>query len=124
MIIQRFLFRLLRGSLTVGFRDLLMTATATAQQPAILVLGDSISAAYGMSLEQGWVAAMARRLQDSHPEYKVVNASISGETTAGALRRLPELLQQHQVALVVVELGGNDGLRGFPPARMRGPPHR
>lgn len=85
----------------------------------VLVLGDSISAAYGMSLEQGWVARMAQRLQHSHPHYQVVNASISGETTAGALRRLPQLLAEHDTAVVIVELGGNDGLRGYPVADLR-----
>lgn len=80
----------------------------------MLVLGDSISAAYGMSLEEGWVALLARQMAGSHPDIEVVNASISGETTDGALRRLPELLQQHEPRLVLVELGGNDGLRGFP----------
>jgi acyl-CoA thioesterase-1 len=85
----------------------------------VLVLGDSISAAYGMSLEEGWVALLARQLQDSHPDYQVVNASISGETSAGAASRLAELLSLHQPAVVVVELGGNDGLRGYPIKRLR-----
>lgn len=90
-----------------------------AQQPAILVLGDSISAAYGMSLDSGWVALLAQRLESSHPDIQVVNASISGETSAGGLRRLPELLQAHQPSLVVIELGGNDGLRGYPLDKFR-----
>jgi acyl-CoA thioesterase-1 len=85
----------------------------------VLVLGDSISAAYGMSLEEGWVALLARQLQGSHPDYQVVNASISGETSAGAASRLAELLSLHQPAVVVVELGGNDGLRGYPIKRLR-----
>jgi acyl-CoA thioesterase-1 len=79
----------------------------------LLVLGDSISAAYGMSLQEGWVALLARKLEGSHPGLAVVNASISGETTSGALRRLPQLLARHEPVLVVLELGGNDGLRGF-----------
>ena len=83
------------------------------------MLGDSISAGYGMSLEQGWVALMATQLAVDYPEYTVVNASISGETTAGGLRRLPELLQQHQPQLVLIELGGNDGLRGYPVKTLR-----
>jgi acyl-CoA thioesterase-1 len=78
------------------------------------VFGDSISAAYGMSLEQGWVAQLASRLETQSPRYSVVNASISGETTAGGLRRLPELLQEHQPRVVIIELGANDGLRGYP----------
>jgi len=90
-----------------------------ASQRTILVLGDSISAAYGMSLQQGWVALMAEQLH-SHPgQYSVVNASISGETTAGGLRRLPDLLQQHNPGLVIIELGANDGLRGHPIGTLR-----
>lgn len=83
------------------------------------MLGDSISAAYGMSLEQGWVALMDRELDDIQPGYTIVNASISGETTAGGLRRLPALLTEHQPDIVVIELGGNDGLRGFPITSLR-----
>ncbi|MDH4042110.1 MAG: arylesterase [Gammaproteobacteria bacterium] len=85
----------------------------------MLVLGDSISAAYGMSLEQGWVSQLAAQLAASDPSIAVVNASISGETTAGGLRRLPQLLAQHQPGVVIIELGANDGLRGFPLAEMR-----
>ena len=73
--------RLAIGLLLVG-----LSVVARAGQPTILLMGDSISAAYGMSLEQGWVALLEEQLADSHPEYSVVNASISGETTAGALR--------------------------------------
>lgn len=87
---------------------------AQSGEQALLVVGDSISAAYGMSLEEGWVALLARRLEQSHPGAEVINASISGETTGGALRRLPALLQQHSPGIVLIELGGNDGLRGFP----------
>ena len=85
-----------------------------AGQQSILVLGDSISAAYGMSLQQGWVALLAGRLAQSHPDIKVVNASISGETSGGGLQRLPDLLASHRPDIVMVELGANDGLRGFP----------
>lgn len=84
-----------------------------------MVLGDSISAAYGMSLQEGWVARLAGQLQDQQPPVSVVNASISGETTGGALRRLPDLLAQHQPSVVLIELGGNDGLRGFPVKAFR-----
>ena len=80
------------------------------------MLGDSISAAYGMDLEQGWVALWANSLDEST---EVINASISGETTTGGLTRLPTLLAKHQPILVVIELGGNDGLRGYPLPRMR-----
>ena len=82
-------------------------------------MGDSISAAYGMSLEEGWVALLAGRLAESHPGYQVVNASISGETSAGAASRLPALLEEHTPAVVIIELGGNDGLRGYPIKRLR-----
>ena len=82
-------------------------------------MGDSISAAYGMSLEQGYVSKLEQNLVQHHPELTVVNASISGETTAGGLRRLPPLLQQHQPDLVIIELGGNDGLRGYPLEKLR-----
>lgn len=92
---------------------------ASVQSPSvsrILVLGDSLSAAYGIPLEQGWVNLMRKELGD---EYSVVNASISGETTGGGLRALPRLLEEHKPDLVIIELGANDGLRGFPLAHMR-----
>lgn len=83
------------------------------------MLGDSISAAYGMSLEQGWVALLARQLAEQFPAIEVVNASISGDTSGGGLRRLPALLDEHAPRLVVLELGGNDGLRGYPTRTLR-----
>ncbi len=99
---------------------LLLTASLVrAGQESILVLGDSISAAYGMSVQQGWVALLAGRLTDSHPDLTIVNASISGETTAGGLRRLPQLLSAHSPSIVLVELGANDGLRGYPITTFR-----
>ena len=94
-------------------------ALAADAQHTLLVLGDSISAAYGMDLEQGWVTLMDRRLAAERSGWQVVNASISGDTTDGGLRRLPQLLESHQPAMVLIELGGNDGLRGFPIQRMR-----
>lgn len=81
---------------------------------SVLVLGDSLSAAYGMPAEQGWVALMRQRLELRTPGLDVVNASISGETTQGGLTRLPSLLERHRPGLVLVELGANDGLRGTP----------
>lgn len=87
---------------------------ASEQPPVILVLGDSISAGYGMPADQGWVTLLQQRLKQQAYPYQVINASISGETTQGGLTRLPALLRQHQPALVLIELGGNDGLRGFP----------
>jgi acyl-CoA thioesterase-1 len=117
LIMQRSLFRLLRPLVLFG----LLAATAIAQANArnILVLGDSISAGYGMSLEQGWVALFADELEQDFPQYSVVNASISGETSGGGLRRLPELLEEHSPAVVIIELGGNDGLRGYPVRTLR-----
>lgn len=90
-----------------------------ASEQKMLVLGDSISAAYGMSLQQGWVAQLSDQLADQYPQLSVVNASISGETTTGGLRRLPALLDQHQPSLVLIELGANDGLRGYPLQTLR-----
>ncbi len=89
---------------------------ALASQNRILVLGDSISAAYGIDSESAWARLLQKRLQEQGlNEWQVVNASISGETTDGGVRRLPKLLEQHSPRIVIIELGGNDGLRGFPP---------
>ena len=79
----------------------------------LLVVGDSLSAEYGIARGTGWVALLDAQLQKDHPNWQVVNASVSGDTTAGGLARLPHLLKQHQPQLVVIELGGNDALRGF-----------
>ncbi|MGQ0657154.1 MAG: arylesterase [Chromatiales bacterium] len=84
----------------------------------ILVLGDSLSAAYGIPIERGWVSLLARRLHDQGYPHRVVNASISGETTRGALDRLSAALEAHRPAVVLVELGANDGLRGIPIAEV------
>ena len=84
-----------------------------AQPPVLLVLGDSLSAAYGMNAEAGWVGLLQRRLDARGMRYQVVNASISGETTAGGLSRLPSLLETHRPQALVIALGANDGLRGF-----------
>lgn len=95
---------------------LLGAAVARADQSepsAVLVLGDSLSAAYNIPLNEGWVALMQARADQLSCGATVVNAAISGETTAGGLVRLPRLLEQHQPALVVIELGGNDALRGL-----------
>jgi acyl-CoA thioesterase-1 len=80
------------------------------------VLGDSLSAAFGMRVEQGWVALLQERLKAEGYGHRVVNASSSGETTGGALARLPRALERHRPAVVIIELGGNDGLRGLPVA--------
>ena len=87
--------------------------------PVILVFGDSISAAYGISQDKGWVSLLQQRLQSQGYGYRVVNASVSGETTAGGLARLPRALMVHRPAIVILELGGNDGLRALPVAQMR-----
>ena len=80
----------------------------------ILVLGDSISAGFGIPMQQGWVALLSKELQRNDAKTRVINASISGDTTQGGVSRLPELLAKHQPNLVIIELGGNDGLRGTP----------
>ena len=86
----------------------------------VMILGDSISAGYGIQLQQGWVALLQQRLNQQFPNtHKVVNASVSGETSSGALARLPKLLQTHKPQLVVIELGGNDALRGQPPQMIQ-----
>lgn len=86
----------------------------------IMILGDSLSAGYGIQPQQGWVHLLQKRLEQQYPKHhKVVNASVSGETTSGALARLPKLLQTHRPDLVVIELGGNDGLRGQPPQMIQ-----
>ena len=87
--------------------------------PVILVWGDSLSAAYGIPRESGWVQLLQQRLREQGYPHRVVNGSISGETTAGGLARLPQALKAHRPALVVVELGGNDGLRGLPLQQLR-----
>jgi acyl-CoA thioesterase-1 len=87
--------------------------------PAILVLGDSLSAAYGIPRDAGWVALLGERLKQRHENYTVVNASISGETSAGGAARIAEALAESRPAVVVLELGANDGLRGLPVAQMK-----
>ena len=93
---------------------LLIVGGAFAGPPTILVLGDSLSAAYGLRTDEGWVALLERRLVQAGLDYRVVNASISGDTTGGGLTRLPQALERHRPHLVVIELGANDGLRGLP----------
>ncbi len=91
-----------------------------ARASTLLVFGDSISAGYGLEhVEQGWVAMLAAKIKAAGYGYEVVNASVSGETTAGGLARLPRALAVHHPAVVVLELGGNDGLRALPAAQMR-----
>ncbi|MDK2779119.1 MAG: arylesterase [Pseudomonadota bacterium] len=100
---------------------LLLALPALARaDPVILVVGDSISAGFGIPVQQGWVALLQQEVKKDVPQAQVVNASISGDTTVGGLNRLPALLQQHQPDLTIIELGGNDGLRGMPLQRIRG----
>jgi acyl-CoA thioesterase-1 len=92
---------------------MLCAPAAYSASKTLLVLGDSISAEYGLPRDSGWVSLLQKRLSDDKLTVKVINASISGETTAGGLTRLPGLLQQHKPAVLIIELGGNDGLRGL-----------
>ncbi len=106
------------------YRTLIIFTLAAAPPCAaaggtILVLGDSLSAAFGIEKTQGWVELLRQRLKQQGYDYRVVNASISGETTAGGLARLESLLERHRPAVVIVELGANDGLRGQPLHIMR-----
>jgi len=87
---------------------------AVASARTILVFGDSLSAAYGIRPEEGWVALLGQRLQTQGYGYQIVNASVSGETSGGGLERLPRALQLHRPSLVILELGANDALRGLP----------
>ena len=106
--------------LFVLFVLIVASVSAKAEAPVILVFGDSISAGYGLArVEQGWVALLQTRLKEQEYGYQVVNASVSGETTAGGLARLPRALSLHHPGIVVLELGGNDGLRALPLAQMR-----
>ena len=86
---------------------------------SILILGDSLSASFGMKENQGWVYQLNQALQQQSSPYTLVNASISGETTAGGLARLPRILAKQNIDYLLIELGGNDGLRGFPPSLIK-----
>jgi acyl-CoA thioesterase I len=94
-------------------------APAQSGKPVILIVGDSLSAGYGVAVDATWVALLERRLTNQGYGYRVVNASISGDTTGGALNRLPRALELHKPAIVILELGGNDGLRGLPLKQVR-----
>jgi acyl-CoA thioesterase-1 len=95
------------------------SAVAAGAGHTLVVLGDSLSAGFGLAPGQGWVTLLQRRLAAEGYGYQVVNASISGDTTGGALRRLPRILMQHRPDIVLIELGGNDGLRGTPVGEIR-----
>jgi acyl-CoA thioesterase-1 len=98
---------------------MLSAAGAAAAGKSILVLGDSLSAAYGIARSRGWVALLEERLKRERLDYSVVNAAISGDTTAGGRARLDAAIVRHRPAVVIIELGGNDGLRGLPVAQMK-----
>lgn len=106
--------RIVRAIALIAFTVLETLGSAHAQPvaPVILVVGDSISAAYGLAPGTGWVDLLTARLAAEHYPHRVVNASITGDTTAGGRARLPNLISRHKPAIVVLELGGNDGLRG------------
>lgn len=91
-----------------------MVCGAALAAPKILVYGDSLSAAYGIAQASGWVSLLEERIRREKLDYSVVNASISGETTSGGLSRMRQALDEHRPAIVILELGGNDGLRGLP----------
>ena len=99
--------------LTVLLVVVSLAAQASGER-TILVLGDSLSAAYGMQVSESWPSLLQQRLDEHGHEYRIFNSSIAGETTQGGLARLPRLLKRQQPAIVLIELGGNDGLRGFP----------
>ena len=114
------LFRRLALLALAAFSIAASSVVAAASTPVnknILIVGDSISAAYGLSVQSGWVALLSKRVGETSPSYRVVNASISGETTSGGAARLGALLKKHKPAVVVIELGGNDALRGLPIAQ-------
>ena len=98
---------------------MLVAPVAWCAGQSIVVLGDSLSSGYGLTAEQSWVAMLADRLKTQGYGAEVVNASIAGDTSAGGLSRLPQLLERHAPMLVVIELGGNDGLRGLPIDTLR-----
>ncbi len=101
---------------------MLLSATSAYgnDNPTVLIFGDSLSAGYGIDVDQSWAALLQARLTSKGYEHKVINASISGETTEGGVSRISGALERFQPDLVILELGGNDGLRGFPPERLRG----
>ncbi len=103
--------------LLVAVVILLVSLSATAK--SIVVLGDSISAAYGIEVGQGWVALVQDKLQEKHSNYNVNNESISGDTSAGGLARINDVLSRHKPKVVIIELGANDGMRGLSPAVLK-----
>jgi len=111
---MRFILSLLLYSLS-----LVSTPVAAKEAPMIVILGDSLSAGYGMDKNQSWVYLLEQRLAENGYQFRILNSSISGDTTQGGLGRLPRLLDRYQPELVIIELGGNDGLRGINPETTR-----
>jgi acyl-CoA thioesterase-1 len=107
------------STLLLLFIVLATLPVAASAQKSILVVGDSLSAAYGIPRDRGWVTLLEERLKREQLDYNVVNASISGETSGGGRARFRALLERHQPGLLILELGGNDGLRGMPVAQIR-----
>ena len=105
--------------LLVGLVTALVPAGAFAAAGTILVYGDSLSAAYGIAQDRGWVSLLEARLKREKPDYSVANASISGETTSGGLSRFAKVLERTRPGITLIELGANDGLRGLPVAQMK-----
>lgn len=114
----KFLFLLVAWTLVSTANSFVAVHAADSRPPALAVVGDSLSAGYGMFADESWVALLEQRLADIGRPHRVINASISGETTQGGLTRLPRLLERHAPAILVIQLGGNDGLRGIDVATM------
>jgi acyl-CoA thioesterase-1 len=101
------------------FLLILSAQTSAVEAPTVLVFGDSLSAGYGIEVDQSWATLLQTRLEEQGYEHRVVNASISGDTTEGGAARIAQAIESFSPALIILELGGNDGLRGIPPGRMR-----
>ena len=106
-------------SLLLFVVGLFPTITLSSEPPVLLILGDSLSAGYGMDSEDSWVNLLELRFKEYGYSYRILNSSISGDTTQGGLSRLPRLLDRYQPEIVIIELGGNDGLRGINPGVTR-----
>lgn len=106
-------------SLLLSIIGLSPAIASVAEPPVLLILGDSLSAGYGMDREQSWVSLLDTRLKEGGYSYRIFNSSISGDTSQGGLARLPRLLERYQPKIVIIELGANDGLRGIDPLITR-----
>lgn len=106
-------------SLLLSIIGLSPAIASVAEPPVLLILGDSLSAGYGMDREQSWVSLLDTRLKEGGYSYRIFNSSISGDTSQGGLARLPRLLERYQPKIVIIELGANDGLRGIDPVVTR-----